>query len=333
MALAAPKSALPAAQQARRDAILARTAGEQAPAPVETNSPEPAAVAQAPAPAPQVREQAPPAADPVPERQEGDMVQLSRAELEELRATQSRANQLELAAEVSALEAAEARQRLTDLETSRNEEATVITAPDLGFTRDSFEITSAERQEFEESEGFVVKVVRREIAAAFDKFNALIAPQLATVAKQAATVSTRVERTVQKNFIDKVQEAAPDCNALVGHANFKRFLDGIVPMTNLTYNQALATAHRDENLKAVLDIFQAFRTANSIAKPDKTGYNGGAAVRTLAEPAPVVQGKRYTLAERKKWSEDLIKGRVSKEAFEEFKKKFDEAVKDNRVDA
>lgn len=314
MALAKP-SALPAAQRARRDKIVSLH-GDPAAEPV--TDPTPAAVE----------------ADPTPTEPAVEApVTLSAAEAAELRAAASDTAQARRAAELAVLEANEAKSRLTELERTRNEPVKVVAPLDLGFDSAATEFTPAEREAFDElSEAFVVKVVRRELAAAFQKYGSHVDSRLEGVEKAATTATVTLHKTAEKQFMAQVQEKIPDVGKLVGHAGFRDFLKELVPMTNTTFDQALATAHQTENLRAVLDIFSAFRTKVGLAKPSTAGYAGATPSAAIQEPVAVTSGERFTMTERKKKSEQLRKKQISQQEFDTYKAAFDKALAEDRVD-
>jgi len=312
MALAAP-SKLPAAQQKRREALVTlHTPPAEVVDPVVTP--------------------AEPVADPVVPVAEAP-VTLAQAEVTELRAAAADTAQARRAAELAVLEANEAKARLTELERARNEQPRVVAPPDLGFDATATEFTPAERETFDElSEGFVVKVVRRELAAAFQKYGSHIDTRLEGVEKAATTATVTLQRSAEKNFMAKVQENIPDVGKLVGHTDFKSWMKEFVPMTNTTFDQALAEAHRVENLQAVIDIFDVFRKKVGLVKPSTAGYAGAAGSAAAIEPAAAAVGKRFTMTERKQMSEKLRKKQVSQQEFDTYKAEFDKANAEGRVD-
>jgi hypothetical protein len=231
-----------------------------------------------------------------------------------------------------ALENAELKRRLTELQQAGNEPPKPKAAVDLGFDEQGLGITDEERETFGESESFVVKIVRRELAAALNKFNTTLDTRLSGVENTATSAISTVHRSAQKRFVDRVREAVPDVDSLIKHANFQDFLASRVPRTTITYNQALTQAHDAEELGDVKDIFQDFRDKYKIVKADKSGYNGAAPSATQEAPAPTANTTRFSMAERKKKSEDYQKGRISYADLEAYKVEFNKAQEDGRVD-
>jgi hypothetical protein len=318
MALAKP-SALPAAQQRRREAIATLH-----PDPVETTPPAVVAV-------PPVEAVAPVAAvAPI----EDEPVTLTRAELEDLRRQAAEADNARRAAEIATLEAAEARLRLTEAERARNEKPRTPEPLDLGFDANATEFTPEERDNFDPlSESFVVKVVRREMAKVLDKYNGHIDTRFAGVEKTATAATVTLQKAAEKSFMARVQEKVTDVGQLIGNAGFKNWMMEFVPLTNMTYDQALAEAHRTENLKDVVDLFDVFRKKVGMTKPSTAGYAGAAGSAALVEPvADASKGKRFTMTERKQMNQKLIKKQITQQEFDTYKAEFDKANLDGRVD-
>jgi hypothetical protein len=316
----AKTSALPGAQQKRREQMVSLH-GDPAVSAVDPTAPTIVVP-------PTESVVTPPVAEVVPETET-----LTRSEAEALRAAAAETANARRAAELAILEADEAKARLTEAERARNDMPKVIEPLDLGFDATATEFTSAERETFDElSEAFVVKVVRRELAAAFQKFGLHVDSRIAGVEKAATTATVTVQRAAEKNFMGRVQEKIPDIAQLIGNASFKGWMKEFVPLTNLTYDQALAEAHRVENLKDVIDLFDVFRKKVGLAKASTAGYAGAIPSAAVVEPVAAVAGERFTMTERKKKSEQLRKKQITQQEFDKYKAEFDKALAEDRVD-
>ena len=320
MALAQP-SKLPAAQAARREKMITLHA---APDPAQVAAEEAARVetaAKEAATAEEAARLAAEAADPA-----NQPITLTQAQLDE------RMEESNRAAALARMEADELRAQLTAAERARKEEPRVVAAPDLGFSEADVALTADETELYGASEAFVVKLIRREIAAALAKFNGALDARLVNVEKTAGSATEVVQKANQKRFSERVMEKAPDVQKLVGHAKFKEFMQTLMPMAGITYNEALNKAHATENLKDVLAIFDAFRTKVGVTQSSTAGYAGASGSAAAAEPAPSTTAKRFTMAERQAKSQALVKGQITKEQFAAYKTEFDAALADGRVD-
>ena len=327
MALAAPKTALPAAQQARKERIMISMAdGSGSTQPVEAAAEvEAAAAAAAAAETPEAKAAAAAAAAAA------EQVTLTRSEFNDLQAARDRGQAEHVAAEAAKLEASEARARLTELESARKETAKPSSAFDPGYAESDL-AASDEDEAYEESEAFITKVVRREIKAAFAKLDMTVAPKIAQVEKLATETATGVSRHQQNTFVGRVHEAVKDVQELVANPHFADFLKSRVPMSTDTFNDAFNEAHAQEDLKTVKDIFDAFRAKYVQAKSGTAGYNGAAPTAAEIAPVDASKGKRYSLQERQDKSKAYAKGQISWKELQEYKVKFDEAQADGRVD-
>lgn len=329
MALAQPKSSLPATQQRRRqakEAELAAAAGLEAAA-VEAEAAAEVAAKEAAADAASTAEAEGVTADDGA----SEDVTLTRAQLNELQGASDRSARAEREAQLARMEAEEAKAALTESRSSRKETTHAEVPLDLGYTEADLALLPEEETTFGESKSFVIKLVRAEFARLLKIYDAQISPRIAEAQSMAGEASKRVVATAQKGFTSRVRADVPDVDKLVGHANFKDFLESVVPMTSMTYNTALNQAHSAENLQAAVEIFNAFRTKYGVKKPSKSGY-AGANPDSAAAPEPAKPGNKHSMKERAKKSEDYRKGRLSKDEFDAYKVKFDEAHAAGLVD-
>ena len=332
MPLAAPKSSLPATQAAKRQKLLAQhpeLANDTLPAETPTPAPAPTP-SEAPTPTP-----APAAPSPVPASD--DVVTLSREEFNRLQGTTDRALRIEQQAENDRLTLLEAQHRLTELERTRNE-TSHAPAPspaaefDLGISEADTALSTELIEQFGESEEYVVRIVRRELKALLPKAIKDVMGRIEHVERVTSDTTKAVTQTNQRRFVERVMEAVSDAQKLIAHANFKDFMESRVPNTRLTYNQASIDAHKEEDLEAVKGIFETFRKRYNISTPSGSAYNGSAPEAGGAAPSPTPPKKKYSMADRSKWSEDYRKGRVTYEKFQEFKVDFDRALEAGQVD-
>lgn len=320
MALAQP-SKLPAAQAARREKMVSLHATPD-PAVVAAEAAAVAAdTARIAAEQAAADEAAARAADP-----SNQSITLTQGQLDERMEAGNRA------AELARMEADELRAQLTAAERTRNEQPRVVETPDLGFTATDVALTADEKELYGASEEFVVKIVRREVAAALAKYNVALDTRLVAAEQTAGTVAQTLQESNKKRFSAQVMDKAPDVPKLVGHAKFQEFLRSIVPRTDISYNTALNRAHAQENMKAVLEIFDDFRAKIGVSQSSTAGYAGAAGSAAAAEPAPTQSAKRFTMTERKAKSLQLQKGQISKEEFATYKTEFDKALAEDRVD-
>lgn len=321
MALAQP-SKLPAAQAARREKMVSLHAAPD-PAVVAAEAAAAAAADAARIAAEQAAadDTAARAADP-----SNQSITLTQAQLDERMEASNRA------AELARMEADELRAQLTAAEHARNEQPRVVETPDLGFTATDVVLTADEKELFGGSEEFVVKICRRVFAELIGKYNVALDTRLVAAEQTAGSVAQTLQESNKKRFSAQVMDKAPDVPKLVGHAKFQEFLRSIVPRTDISYNTALNRAHAQENMKAVLEIFDDFRAKIGVSQSSTAGYAGAAGSAAAAEPAPTQSAKRFTMTERKAKSLQLQKGQISKEEFATYKTEFDKALAEDRVD-
>lgn len=351
----ATESKLPAAQQARRDRLAAEEAANSGTAPQGTvvegdagvtisNTPVTPAPAAPSAPAPH---------EPAPNSTVSTEIKVTQEELNRLRADAERATTADGRAQVLAMELAEAQAALTAAqgaskgggvaEVPATPGAAPAPAAVARIDATGAELTPEEREEYSEAEPIITKVVKREMAAAlngiFDGLEARI-KALEGGISNVSQLSERVAKNEAQEFVDKVKKTVGNFDAVVNHEHWKAFQQAPFPGTGGTYAQALATAHHARNLDDMKYIFDTF-TAKYIGAPGATNTNAdsgpnyaGITPGGSAASGTVVGEKKEILkmSDRRKASEDFLKGRITQEKLDEVKKAFTKADAEGRVD-
>lgn len=335
-------SALPAAQQARRDKLLGRNASDipntdptatQGTAPANEPTPAPSAVTTG---------DTPPATTPpatTPPANNAEVVQLTR---EELNALQARADSGESAARNAARlaqELEELQHHLTALQSpAKGNGAAPVAAPatpapaafavDVGETT----VTPEEEAEYGDSKPYILKLVRAEVKAVLDKLLPGIQAKFEEVGGAVEKAVGGVRTVREQSFITRVKAAIADFDTIVGHTNWKDFLQARRPGTTLTNSDAIGAAHSSQSLEVIQEIFADFRN-KYIGAGGKGAYAGavGSGGATPSTGQTEVTGK-LPISERNKASEDFKKGRISWEELQVVKKKFDAAEAAGNVD-
>lgn len=321
------QSALPPAARARLAALEAAEATPPA-TPAATPTPQ----AQQPA-TPATPD---PAATPTPQPQ-GDQVTVSRAEYNELQASQVRERRAQAQADTERLRAEELAHRLTELEkTSKATPDPAVPAPALSVEDVTF--TPDEEKDFGDSREFITKVVKQTLAPVMRQLNTLLDGIKQETAKAAQTATTAVStatRTQERSFFTQVKGSVPELEQIKLHKHWPDFLDEKEPLTGATYEQLLAHNVRTENLTAVTNIYNKFKEkymaggANTTAAAT-AAFAGGTptAATEPATPAPT----KLKQSDRKKASDDYKKGRITWDQLQTISKAFDEAEKNGNID-
>jgi hypothetical protein len=146
-----------------------------------------------------------------------------------------------------------------------------------------------------------------------------------------SNVSNATARTAHENFASKVKEGISNFDAVVGHKHWNDFLNSSVPGAGITYQQALANAHHAKSLSDMKVIFSTF-TEKYIPADNSGGYTGVAPSGGSGGPVAAPKKEMLKMSDRRKASEDYLKGRITQQQLEAIKQAFTQADKEGRVD-
>lgn len=270
-----------------------------------------------------------PATPTPPAPSDGDRVTLTRTELNELRAAAERARTADARAEAQADRNEELARRLTELEAAAK--AVPVPADPAAPIVPDVEFTPEELESYAESEGFIAKVVRKELA----KILPTITNQIKAVEDTARGVASTVATQTTRGFFAEVKSKVPNLDALIKHKHWADFLDAVEPLSGATYQQLIQHNVSNQRVDQLVNIYKTFATKYGVEETVTTtsGYEGavpsGGAVTPPLEPQKPTKLKA---SDRKKASEDYRKGRITWAQLEEVNKKFEEADKLGNVD-
>lgn len=269
-----------------------------------------------------------PPTPPTPTPSEGDRVTLTRTELNELRAAAERARTADARAEAQAERNEELSRRLTELEAAAKA-VPVPAAPAAPIVTD-VDFTPEELESYAESESFIAKVVRKELA----KILPSITSQIKAVEDTAKGAASTVAAQSTRGFFADVKAKVPNLDTIIKHKHWADFLDAVEPLSGATYQQLIQSNVANQRADQLVNIYKTFASKYGVDDgPTSSGYegavpSGGAVTPPLEPPKP---GK-LKMSDRKKASEDYRKNRITWAQLEEVNKKFEEADKIGNVD-
>jgi hypothetical protein len=212
---------------------------------------------------------------------------------------------------------------------------TVVATGSLRIDPGNTELEGEEPENFGESVPVIEKVSRGQIAK-------LVNPKLDDLERRlialesGVTSATRTANTARaESFIDKVKGKVTNFDAIINNPKWQAWIKNRLPGSRITYVQSLADANAAGDLEAVSEIFAAFEAANPSAAPtDTSGFSGvdTANAGSTREPAPSGNKVILKMSDRRKLSEDFLKGRIERSVYEAEKEKFTIADREGRVD-
>lgn len=283
-------------------------------------TPQPGSVA---APTPSVAAPAAPSGEG-----EGERVTLTRAELNELRAAAERARTADARAEAQADRNEELARRLTELEGAAK--AVPVPAAPAAPIVEAEAFTPEELEAYAESESFIAKVVRKELA----KILPAITEEIKAAKDTANNAATSLATQSSRNFFAEVKAKVPNLDAIIKHKHWGEFLDAVEPLSGATYQTLIHHNISNQRVEQLVNIYATFAAKYGVEQATQpTGYagavpSGGAVTPPLEQPKPA----KLKISDRKKASEDYRKQRITWAQLEEVNKKFEEADKIGNVD-
>jgi hypothetical protein len=318
-------SKLPSAQQAKRQALI----DQQSETPPQEVAVEVPPVDTAPA---QVPAQAPAQAP----------AQVSGITPEELEDLRRRAAQ----ADILRMERDEAQAALTrPPEPSKAGDSgvsapasggdTVVSTARLEIDAGDTTLDDEQQNDFGDAVPAMEKVSRAQIKKLVDPQLDAIVRRLAALETGVATATETSTRVQAQTFVDRVKAKVKNFDAVVTNPKWNPWLQNRVPGTTFKYADALGDAHAKSDLGAIEEIFNAFEAANPTAvATDTSAFASVDTANAGSTRAPTAGTEKPTLkmSDRRKLSEDILKGRISREDGEKKKAEFTLADKEGRLD-
>lgn len=330
------KSKLPSAQQERRDRMISlEGTGEVSTPPSSSNSED----SNVPA------TDLPPADVTIetgvvkPDAQEHTPPEVTREYIERAEAAERRMQlmQLELA------EAQARNQGLTAAPEASKSSGTgsVVTealAPQIELG-DSEE-TPDETERFGEAGPYVDKRINKRMKDVNKALQDLHA-RLQAVESESRTANTIASKSSSDMFVDKVRSSVPKFDEIIRAKSWIDFGEKTVPMTGMTYKQAVDAAHANRRLADMVDIFKTYKATLGIKDaPGATtqstdadaGYTAIPTTNTGTQGNPPAQSRKLPISERKTASEDFLKGRITRAEMDVIAAKYKDAELKGNID-
>lgn len=196
----------------------------------------------------------------------------------------------------------------------------------------------AEKQDFKveltadelESFGDISPVLTRVVSPLLEEINQLKA--------KTGSVTEKITSQEESQFIHQVQAAVSNFNdADLNNPDWQAYLKQKIPFTNLTIQQALATAHRNRDIESIKEIFQGYAKERSVQESQSNLVNQTAkapskSLADLATPdktavnSPSVKKYKYRMSDFMSKMNAMKSGLISKEEFAKFDEDFAKAA-------
>lgn len=206
---------------------------------------------------------------------------------------------------------------------------------ELGDTEE----TPEEAERFGEAASYVDKRINRKMKSV-DKALQDLHARLQSVESESRTATTIASKSSSDMFVDKVRSSVTKFDEIIRTKSWLEFGEKTVPMTNMTYKQAVDAAHANRRLGDMVDIFKTYNKTQGVKDTPGTtvdtstdaGYTAipTAAAGTQGNPAPA--SKKLPFSERRKASEDFLKGRLTRAEMDVIAAKYKDAELKGNID-
>lgn len=191
------------------------------------------------------------------------------------------------------------------------------------------DLTEEELTTYGESQAVISKIARKiargETSAAIKDLRA----EIKELRESQNRVQTDLRTTSEEQFLSHVKSRISKFDDIVASDEWKAYIATKAPYSRNTVYDMLAKAHVDRDLDTIAEIFGGFKpskaTLAEMVSPSLTG--GAAPIHTNGQQKPILK-----LSDRKKVSEDFVKGKITKEVRDQWDKLFKEAEAENRID-
>lgn len=319
--------ALPAAQQARLDALKTEGTAPTGEQPVVE---VPATVEE-----------------PVVTRPEGENVTITRQEFNNLQAAADRVKAAEGKLELAQMERETLEARLTALENAskgngKGEGSGTPTPSEADdWSPGEVTLTDQEKADYGESAEFVEKIAltvfNREFAKIFPNIKSLKG-KLSQVEEAVTSTSRRTEEVEGRDFNDQVKsqlkEAKLNFDDIVNHEHWRAFAESEDPQTGITYAEVLFGGHRARKVGVVVRVMKDFATKYGLKRPETTGYEGGMGNGGGSSRIPDTTGKpeKLPFSARRAAHKQFLNKEITDAEYQRICNDYSQAEKEDRID-
>jgi hypothetical protein len=194
---------------------------------------------------------------------------------------------------------------------------------------DPDDLTEEELATYGESQGVITKIARKIAKGETSAAMADIKKELKELREANTRVQTDLTSTSEEQFMSHVKSRIKHFDDIVASDEWKQYIATKAPYSRKTVYDMLAQAHVDRDLDTIVEIFGGFKPSKDALAAMVTPNLGGGA------PPVNLNGSRkpmLKLSDRKKVSDDFVKGKITKQVRDEWDKLFKEAEAEGRID-
>ena len=192
------------------------------------------------------------------------------------------------------------------------------------------DLNEEELATYGESQGFVSKVARKIARGETKAALAAIEKELKELRESQHRVQTDLTTTSESQFMSHVKSRIQNFDEIVASDEWKDYIATKAPYSRKTVYDMLAEAHVGRDLDTLAEIFAGFKPAKAtlagMVSPSMSG-GGSAPVQLNGQHKPILK-----LSDRKRVSDDFVKGKITKDVRDYWVNLFKEAEAEGRLD-
>jgi hypothetical protein len=191
------------------------------------------------------------------------------------------------------------------------------------------DLSPEELETYGESQAFISKIARKIARGETKAALTAIEKELKELRESQSTVQTDLRTTSEEQFMSHVKSRIKGFDEIVASEEWKAHIATKAPYSRKTIYDMLAQAHMDRDIDTIVEIFGGFKPSKAaLATMVSPSLHGGAPpIQLNGQQKPMLK-----ISDRKKVSEDFVKGKITKAVRDEWDKLFKEAEAEGRID-
>jgi hypothetical protein len=193
------------------------------------------------------------------------------------------------------------------------------------------DLTEDELQTYGESQAVISKIARKIARGETTSAIAAIQRELKELREANSRVQTDLTTTSESQFMGHVKSRIKHFDDIVVSDEWKDYIATKAPYSRKTVYDMLAQAHTERDIDTIAEIFAGFKPAKAaLAGMVTPSLSGGGSTPISTNGS----GHKPTLklSDRKRVSEDFVKGKIDKATRDHWDKLFKEAEAEGRLD-
>jgi hypothetical protein len=192
------------------------------------------------------------------------------------------------------------------------------------------DLSEEELATYGDSQAVISKIARKIARGETSAAMAAIQKELKDLRESQHRVQTDLSTTSEQQFMTHVKSRINSFDEIVASDEWKEYIATKAPYSRNTVFDMLKQAHEGRDIDTIAEIFAGFKPAKAtlagMVTPSLSG-GGGAPVQLNGQHKPILK-----LSDRKRVSEDFVKGKITKDVRDYWVNLFKDAEAEGRLD-